>query len=252
MKKMVLVFLLVLSLSSCGIRNDHSTDTSNYIDTYNFYDVNKESYAITFSEKSESNSNKENEVVTSENAIITPIIEPVNISGLYITVEELMPIIETARYNMYLIDGGDEIFNLEDGRYVSFNQKDFYAVIYSFYDVFSNESKIADKFFSSLICYKSGKELLIERGECPNFTKVKEDIFNISNSYEKVTIDGGIGANPTYLNNEFEIIDRTETTIILKNTAYYSEENDEPIQVFEYSMVLEDGTWKFNNFERWY
>lgn len=232
MKKLTVICLLVLSLSSCRISNVDNTDTLNYIDTYSSYDVNEE--------------------VTPEKAIITPIIEPVNISGLDITVEELMPIIETARYNMYLIDGGDEIFNLEDGRYVNFNQKDFYAVLYSFYDVFSNESKIADNFLSSLICYKSGKELLIERGECPNFIKVEEDIFNISNSYEKVTIDGGIGSNPTYLNNEFEIINRTETTITLKNTAYYSEENDEPIQVFEYSMVLEDGTWKFNNFERWY
>lgn len=232
MKKLTVICLLVLSLSSCRISSVDNTDTLSYIDAYSSYDVNEE--------------------VTPEKAIITPIIEPVNISGLDITVEELMPIIETARYNMYLIDGGDEIFNLEDGRYVNFNQKDFYAVLYSFYDVFSNESKIADNFLSSLICYKSGKDLLIERGECPNFIKVEEDIFNISNSYEKVTIDGGIGSNPTYLNNEFEIINRTETTITLKNTAYYSEENDEPIQVFEYSMVLEDGTWKFNNFERWY
>lgn len=252
MKKLTLVCLLVLSLSSCGISNVGSIDTLSYIDTYSSYDANEESDTITFSKEIESNSDKITEVVTSEKAIITPIIEPVNISGLYVTVEELMPIIETARYNMYLIDGGDEIFNLDNGRYLSFNQQDFYAVLYSFYDVFSNGSEIADKFLSSLICYKSGKELLIERRECPNFIKVEEDIFNISNIYEKVTIDGGIGANPTYLNNEFEIINRTETTITLKNTAYYSEENDEPIQVFEYEMVLEDGTWKFNNFERWY
>ena len=65
-------------------------------------------------------------------------------------------------------------------------------------------------------------------------------------------IDGGSGANPTFLSNEFEIINRAETSITLKNTAYYSEENDEPIQIFEYDMVFEDGTWKFNNFERWY
>ena len=174
------------------------------------------------------------------------------LSGLDVTLEELMPVIETAEYDMYLIDGGDEIFNLKDGHYLSYNQKDFYDVLNSFYDVFADESGIADDFTASLRCYKSGDELLIMRGEASNYEAVEEDIFNIGGNYETVTICGGIGSNPTFLSNEFEITNRTETTLTVKNTAYYSEENDNPVQVFEYNMVSEDGKWKFLNFERWY
>lgn len=251
MKKLTLVCLLVLSLSSCRISNVDSTDTSNYIDTYSFYDTNEGFDTITSSEKFKSNSDNAAEAVTFEKTIITPIVEPVKTNGLEVTVETLMPIIETANYDMYLIDGGDDIFYLVDGHYVSFNQRDFYAVLYSFYDVFSNESEIADKFISSLVCYDSFDELLIGRGNMPNYTRVDENIFNIKGNYETVFISGGTGSNPTFLYNEFEIINRTETTLTLKNTAYYDEENANPVQIFEYDMVLEDGTWKFNNFERW-
>lgn len=183
---------------------------------------------------------------------IESLVEPVKTSGLEVTAEELMPIIEAANYDMYFINGGDDIFTLKDGRYLNYGGEDFYSVLDSFYEVFAEESGIADKFISSLVCYKASDDLLIGRGNMPNYTRVDEDIFNIRGDYKKIWIDGGTGANPTFLSNEFEIINRTETTLTLKNTAYYNEENDNPVQVFEYDMVFEDGTWKFLNFEKWY
>lgn len=178
--------------------------------------------------------------------------ETVAANGFDVTLEEIMPIIETANYNMYLVEGGDDTFQFKDGHYLNYNGMDFYEVIGSFYDVFAEESVIADNYISSLICYKSGDELLLMRSENANYEKVEEDIFNISNDYKTITIGGGTGSNPTFLSNEFEITDRTETTLTVKNTAYYSEENDNPVQTFEYKMVFEDGMWKFLNFERWY
>ena len=177
----------------------------------------------------------------------------VSTSGYDVTVEELMPIIDTADYDMYIIKFGGDWFNLKDGHYVNYVGTDLYDMFNSMYEVFSEESGIAQDYISSLKCYNNGDELLISKGNMRNFTQVDEDIFNIDTTkYQTVNIDGGSGANPTFLSNEFEIINRAETSITLKNTAYYSEENDEPIQIFEYDMVFEDGTWKFNNFERWY
>ena len=177
----------------------------------------------------------------------------VSTSGYDVTVEELMPIIDTADYDMFLIKSGGETFCLKDGHYVNYGGTDLYDALNSMYEVFSEESGIAQDYISSLKCYSNGDELLISKGNMRNFTQVDEDIFNIDTTkYQTVDIDGGSGANPTFLHNEFEITNRAETSITLKNTAYYSEENDEPIQIFEYDMVFEDGTWKFNNFERWY
>ncbi len=177
----------------------------------------------------------------------------VSTSGYDVTVEELMPIIKTANYDMYIIKYGGDWFNLKDGHYVNYGGTDLYDMFNSMYEVFSEESGIAQDYISSLKCYSNGDELLISKGNMRNFTQVDEDIFNIDTTkYQTVDIDGGSGANPTFLSNEFEITNRAESSITLKNTAYYSEENDEPIQIFEYDMVFEDGTWKFNNFERWY
>ena len=177
----------------------------------------------------------------------------VSTSGYDVTVEELMPIIKTANYDMYIIKYGGDWFNLKDGHYVNYGGTDLYDMFDSMYEVFSEESGIAQDYISSLKCYSNGDELLISKGNMRNFTQVDEDIFNIDTTkYQTVDIDGGSGANPTFLSNEFEITNRAESSITLKNTAYYSEENDEPIQIFEYDMVFEDGTWKFNNFERWY
>ena len=177
----------------------------------------------------------------------------VSTSGYDVTVEELMPIIKTANYDMYIIKYGGDWFNLKDGHYVNYGGTDLYDMFNSMYEVFSEESGIAQDYISSLKCYSNGDELLISRGNMRNYTQVDEDIFNIDTTkYQTVDIDGGSGANPTFLSNEFEITNRAESSITLKNTAYYSEENDEPIQIFEYDMVFEDGTWKFNNFERWY
>lgn len=177
----------------------------------------------------------------------------ISTSGYDVTVEELMPIIKTANYDMYIIKYGGDWFNLKDGHYVNYGGTDLYDMFNSMYEVFSEESGIAQDYISSLKCYSNGDELLISKGNMRNFTQVDEDIFNIDTTkYQTVDIDGGSGANPTFLSNEFEITNRAESSITLKNTAYYSEENDEPIQIFEYDMVFEDGTWKFNNFERWY
>ena len=177
----------------------------------------------------------------------------ISTSGYDVTVEELMPIIDTADSDMYIIKYGGDWFNLKDGHYVNYGGTDLYDMFNSMYEVFSEESGIAQDYISSLKCYCSANVLKISQVDMPNYTPVDEDIFNIDTTkYQTVDIDGGSGANPTFLSNEFEIINRAETSITLKNTAYYSEENDEPIQIFEYDMVFEDGTWKFNNFERWY
>lgn len=182
-----------------------------------------------------------------------PLTEPVGTSGLEVTVEELLPIAQTARNDMYLMEYGGKIFNYKDGHYLGYSGDDFYAFLNSLYDIFAEETNIAEAYILSLKCYDGGdNELLLSTEEMVHFKKIDEDIFNLKGNYDKITIDGGAGSNPTYLYNKFEITDRTETTLTLKNTAYYNEENDEPIQVFEYNMVLEDGTWKFLNFECWY
>lgn len=196
---------------------------------------------------------KDSETVKADPNDFIPLTEPVGTSGLEVTVEELLPIAQIARNDMYLMECGGKIFNYKDGHYLGYGGDDFYAFLNSLYDIFAEETNIAEDYISSLKCYDGGdNELLISTGEMVNFKKIDEDIFNIKGRYDRITIDGGAGSNPTYLYNEFEITDRTETTLTLKNTAYYNEENDEPIQVFEYNMVLEDGTWKFLNFECWY
>lgn len=244
-KKIFLVLFLTSFLCSCSINKlDENIETS--LDSYH----NTETSIIV--------NNPQNKppytsiTINSHEQTVVNLVDPVSTIGTKITLDELTPIIEAANYNKYLIDGGDDIFTLSDGHYVNYNKKDFYAVIHSFNSVFSKESELSEQFLSSLICYKSEEDLLISRNELSNFVKVEEDLFDISPNYTNITITGGIGSNPTFLYNEFEIINRTETTLTIKNTAYYSEENDNPIQVFEYDMVFEDGTWKFLNFERWY
>ncbi len=150
------------------------------------------------------------------------------------------------------MDGGDDTFIKKGSTYSNYEGKDYYQVLESFNTIFSSKNEQVSSFLSSLICYKSEKELLISRSKLANFEKTEENIFDINSNYNSITITGGIGSNPTFLYNEFEIINRTETTLTIKNTAYYSEENDNQTQTFEYDMVFEDGMWKFINFERWY
>ncbi len=263
MRKILLILLFVLSLSSCAVKNSDADNTENSVT------VSEET--VTCSDESDS---EESSLQTSNVDIVTETssevsnssnsdelsytdieanLKSVSTSGYDVTVEELMPIIKTANYDMYIIKYGGDWFNLKDGHYVNYGGTDLYDMFNSMYEVFSEESGIAQDYISSLKCYSNGDELLISKGNMRNFTQVDEDIFNIDTTkYQTVDIDGGSGANPTFLHNEFEITNRAETSITLKNTAYYSEENDEPIQIFEYDMVFEDGTWKFNNFERWY
>lgn len=191
--------------------------------------------------------NSSSDIVTEANS------ESLSTSGYDVTVEELMPIIKTANYDMYIIKCGGDWFNLKDGHYVNYGGTDLYDMFNSMYEVFSEGSGIAQDYISSLKFYCAENVLKISQVNMPNYTQVDEDIFNIDTTkYQTVDIDGGSGANPTFLYNEFEIINRSDSSITLKNTAYYSEENDNPVQIFEYDMVFEDGTWKFNNFERWY
>lgn len=253
----------MLSLSSCAVKNADDNNTENSIT------VSEETVTCSDESDSEESSLQTSNVDTvtetslevsnssnSDELSYTDIeanLKSVSTSGYDVTVEELMPIIKTANYDMYIIKYGGDWFSLKDGHYVNYGGTDLYDMFNSMYEVFSEESGIAQDYISSLKCYSNGDELLISKGNMRNFTQVDEDIFNIDTTkYQTVDIDGGSGANPTFLSNEFEIINRAETSITLKNTAYYSEENDEPIQIFEYDMVFEDGTWKFNNFERWY
>ena len=263
MRKILLILLFVLSLSSCAMKNVDTNNAENSVtvseETVTCPDESdseesslQTSHVDTVTETSSEVSNSSNSDESSYTDTETNT-KSVSTSGYDVTVEELMPIIKTANYDMYIIKYGGDWFNLKDGHYVNYGGTDLYDMFNSMYEVFSEESGIAQDYISSLKCYSNGDELLISKGNMRNFTQVDEDIFNIDTTkYQTVDIDGGSGANPTFLHNEFEIINRAETSITLKNTAYYSEENDEPIQIFEYDMVFEDGTWKFNNFERWY
>lgn len=263
MRKIILICLLVLALSSCAVKTVDDNISETIIDSEETVTCSDESdseesslqtshvdtVAETSTEVSTSSSSDESssDIDTEANT------KSVSTSGYDVTVEELMPIIDTANYDMYIIKCGGDWFNLKDGHYVNYGGTDLYDMFNSMYEVFSEESGIAQNYISSLKCYTYADVLLISKGDMPNFTQVDEDIFNIDTTkYHTVDIDGGSGANPTFLYNEFEIINRSDSSITLKNTAYYSEENDNPVQIFEYDMVFEDGTWKFNNFERWY
>mgnify|MGYP003292564345 CR=1 FL=1 len=86
------------------------------------------------------------------------------------------------------------------------------------------------------------------------YKHIGESIFYLNQNYSgsQIIIEGGKQADQTFVKSEFEITNRTETTLTLVNTAYYNEDNANLIQTFEYKMILEDGTWKFINFERWF
>lgn len=264
MRKILLTLLFVLFLSSCAVKNADDNNTENSVT------VSEETVTCSDESDSEESSLQTSNVdtitetssevsisISSDESSIDTVTETntqsISTSGYDVTVEELMPIIDTADSDMYIIKCGGDWFNLKDGHYVNYGGTDLYDMFNSMYEVFSEKSGIAQNYISSLKCYTYADTLLISKGNLPNFTQVDEDIFNIDTTkYQTVDIDGGSGANPTFLYNEFEIINRSDSSITLKNTAYYSEENDNPVQIFEYDMVFEDGTWKFNNFERWY
>lgn len=244
----IILSLICLFLTACSDKNIQSEET-----TATTIAEIKETEKVSVISESETTIKTITETVSITDNVTEANSESVSKSGYDVTVEELMPIIETANYDMYIIKCGGDWFNLKDGHYVNYGGTDLYDMFNSMYEVFSEESGIVQDYISSLKCYSNGDELLISRGNMRNYTQVDEDIFNIDTTkYQTVDIDGGSGANPTFLYNEFEIINRSDSSITLKNTAYYSEENDNPVQIFEYDMVFEDGSWKFNNFERWY
>ena len=169
-------------------------------------------------------------------------------SGYTVSVEDLKEIIDKAYLCDYCIRGGDLKYYFEDGDYYNYSGETYDEFINSFCDVFSSESGIAEEYFSSHKGYLVGNELYIQKS-LDDTRPIEEDIRNISGSYDAIYIYGGTGSNPTFIRNEFEITERKENSIVLKNTAYYNEENNTPVKTYEYKMVIEDGKWKFVNFE---
>ena len=171
-------------------------------------------------------------------------------SGYTVSVEDLKETIDKAYLCDYCMRGGDLKFYFKDGDYYNYSGETYDDFINSFCDVFASESKIAEEYFSLHKGYLVGNELYIQ--EILDDTKpIEEDIRNISGSYDAIYIYGGIGSNPTFIRNEFEITERKENSIVLKNTTYYNEENNTPVKTYEYKMIIEDGKWKFVNFESW-
>lgn len=120
--------------------------------------------------------------------------------------------------------------------------------------MFSKESRIAQDYIASLNFFQGEDRLSITNVNKAGYKHIGESIFYLNQNYSgsQIIIEGEKQVDPTFIRNEFEITDRTKTTLTLVNTAYYNEDNADQIQTFKYKMVLEDGTWKFLNFERWY
>lgn len=180
----------------------------------------------------------------------------VEADGLSVTVDELMLIIDRADKNMGIVNGyGDVFYKDENNDYFDRNNENFRDILSSFYDVFSKESRIAQDYIASLNFFQCEDCLLITNVNKAGYKHIGESIFYLNQNYSgsQIIIEGEKQVDPTFIRNEFEITDRTETTLTLVNTAYYNnEDNANQIQTFKYKMVLEDGTWKFLNFERWY
>lgn len=179
----------------------------------------------------------------------------VEADGLSVTVDELMLIIDRADKNMGIVNGyGDVFYKDENNDYFDRNNENFRDILSSFYDVFSKESRIAQDYIASLNFFQCEDCLLITNVNKAGYKHIGESIFYLNQNYSgsQIIIEGEKQVDPTFIRNEFEITDRTETTLTLVNTAYYNEDNADLIKTFKYKMVLEDGTWKFLNFERWY
>lgn len=270
MKRLIFCIVLVLVLTSCNVANN-ADDTVTYTDTITQTEVitrgettNCKETKITkvktsettnvekAYETTESISTSESEENEADRHYLTLPLDKVDVNGFDITVDDLKQIIKCADTDMHIINGCDDTFNLTEGKYLNYNDIDFFDVINSFNDVFSKESDIAEEFISSLTYEKIDSRIKISRVESDGYIPLNIDEIKKDKQIKSIIIEGGIGANPTFLRNEFEIINRSENKITLKNTAYYNEENENPIQIFEYNMVLEEGTWKFLNFECWY
>lgn len=181
--------------------------------------------------------------------------EYVSTDGSNVTVDELMPIIDRANKNMGLINGcGDVFYKDENDDYYDLNNENLQDILSSFYDVFSKESHIAQDYIASLSFFQDKNCLSITNTDKAGYKHIGESIFYLNEKYSgnQIIIEGEKQTDTTFIKNGFEITDRTETTLTLVNTAYYNEDNANSIQTFKYKMVLEDGTWKFLSFERWY
>lgn len=179
----------------------------------------------------------------------------VTTDGLSVTVDELMPIVDRANKNMGIINGYGDVFYInENSDYCNQNNENLQDILSSFYDVFSKESRIAQDYIASLSFFQDENCLSITNVNNEGYKHIGESIFYLNQNYSgnQIIIEGEKKDDPTFIKNEFEITNRTETTLTLVNTAYYNEDNANPIQTFEYKMILEDDTWKFSTFERWF
>ena len=212
-KKIFVILTIICVFSGCSMQSDKSTE--------------------------------EKTVISETDAIVKS-----DCSGYTVSVEDLKETIDKAYLCDYCMRGGDLKFYFKDGDYYNYSGETYDDFINSFGDVFASESKIAEEYFSLHKGYLVGNELYIQE-ILDDAKPIEEDIRNISGSYDAIYIYGGIGSNPTFIRNEFEITERKENSIVLKNTAYYNEENNTPVKTYEYKMIIEDGKWKFVNFESW-
>lgn len=179
------------------------------------------------------------------------LIEPISANGLKITIDELKPIIEQAESNLNVFNYGDTFYYTEGGwydQYISTNGNDFFKILTSFYEVFSKESGIPDKYISSINFYGDNECLFLTTDKNDNYKYIGESVFYLKNQYTKIIVEGKnqLENNKIILKKEYDIINRSEELITLKSHFYYIDKSE---KAFEYKMKLENGTWKFIDFE---
>lgn len=177
--------------------------------------------------------------------------EPIPTNGLKVTIDELKPIIEQAESNLNVFNHGDTFYYTEGGwydQYISKNGNDFFKVLTSFYEIFSKGSEIPDKYISSINFYSDNESLFLTIDKNDNYKYIGKSIFYLKNQYSKIIVEGKnhFESKQTILKKEFEITNRSEDLITLKSYVYYIDKSE---RVFEYKMALENGTWKFIDFE---
>jgi len=201
--------------------------------------------------------------------------------GFDITVEELQPIINNA-FSCYtmMYFGGEQTFNNINGTYISDDGQTIEEYFQMFFDTFSKSSNKAEEYVASLVYSSSLTDkngMLCVNTKHSGFEgNIIIDYKNIPDNYSSISFVGGSGTDPMFIDNYFTITEREENKIILKNTAFYSENNGwsyyddnnnlvlltvgnkpgvpsstDEIKEFYYTMVLEEGKWKFETFERW-
>jgi hypothetical protein len=212
--------------------------------------------------------------------------EKVFLSGYTVTEEDLIPIANTANRCMAMIDGSDNYFIYKNGDYVNSDGRTLSEFMYSFIHTFTFHSKIGTDYIASLRCCIDDFQNILNVYYRPptsvddnsNITERTDyfDLFNLPAGYDRVYFSGGSGSYPNYVDNYFEISEREESKVVLTNTVYYSDDNyksyydnnnlvllnveGQPAQpgeydeiiTYNYIMVIEEGMWKFETFERWF